>query len=62
MCASYAHYRTGPLLDSLTEWLRAKGVNDRKPLHPLREEFGSIVADKMGIYAASRAFRMQTCR
>lgn len=53
----YAHYRTGPLLDSLTAWLRAKGVDDRKPLHTLRKEFGSIVADKMGIYAASRALR-----
>lgn len=54
---SYAHYRTGPVLDSFTAWLRAKGVNERKPLHTLRKEFGSIVADKMGIYSASRALR-----
>ena len=37
--------------------LRAKGVDDRKPLHTLRKEYGSIVADKLGIYAASRALR-----
>ena len=55
--ASYSHYRTGRLLDSLMAWLRAKGVDDRKPLHTLRKEFGSIVADKLGIYAASRALR-----
>lgn len=57
MSATYSHYRTDALLTSLMAWLRAKGVDDRKPLHTLRKEYGSIVADKLGIYAASRALR-----
>lgn len=57
MGTGYAHYRTAQLLESLTAWLRSKGLDDRKPLHTLRKEFGSIVADKLGIYAASRALR-----
>jgi hypothetical protein len=32
-------------------------VDDLKPLHTMRKEFGSIVTEKMGIYAASRALR-----
>jgi hypothetical protein len=41
----------------LTAWLRGKGVKANKPIHELRKEFGSLVNEKFGIYAASRALR-----
>jgi integrase len=55
--ATYDHYRTAPHLNALVCWLRAQGVDDVKPLHTLRKEYGCIVTEKMGIYAASRALR-----
>lgn len=54
---SYAHYRTGRVMQALADWLRAHGVDERKYLHTLRKEFGSLVAQEHGIYAASRALR-----
>ena len=36
----------------LIAWLRAKGVDGEKPLHTLRKEFGSLIAQQFGIYAA----------
>ncbi len=50
---------------SVTLWLRSQGVNDQKPIHALRKEFGSLVATKHGIFPASRlpgAFRHQSYR
>jgi len=38
-------------------WLRSKGIKANKPIHELRKEFGSLVNQKHGIYAASRALR-----
>ena len=38
------------------DWLREKGLKT-KPLHTFRKEFGSLVCDRHGIYAASRALR-----
>jgi integrase len=38
----------------LTNWLKSKGIL-KKPLHTLRKEFGSVVCDRHGIYAASLA-------
>lgn len=43
--------------ESLYTWLRAKGVNDSKPLHTLRKEFGSLICQSAGVYAASRLLR-----
>lgn len=57
MARSYQHYRTGRITNKLAEWLKGKGVEDRKYLHTLRKEFGSLVAQEHGIYAASRALR-----
>lgn len=57
MGKSYAHYRTSRVLQTLSDWLREHGVQDRKFLHTLRKEFGSIVAQQHGIYMASRALR-----
>lgn len=42
-----------PLLD----WLRAHGLDEDKPLHTLRKEFGSFVAEHADIYAAQRQLR-----
>jgi integrase len=48
----YAHYRCALTFDKLIAWLRSKGVTGEKPLHALRKEFGSLIAQKFGIYAA----------
>ena len=48
----YAHYRCALTFDKLIAWLRGKGVGGEKPLHALRKEFGSLIAQKFGIYAA----------
>jgi len=42
---------------TLYAWLKAEGVEARKPLHELRKEFGSLICRQGGIYAASRALR-----
>jgi integrase len=52
MSKPYDHYRCQAVLDSLLDWLRSKGVTSAKPLHTLRKEFGSLIAQKFGIYAA----------
>jgi len=51
------HYRADVVFDRLTAWLRAHGVNARKPLHELRKELGALVTAEHGIYAASRVLR-----
>ena len=55
--ATYSTYRCKKTFDGLTAWLRGKGVDAQKPLHELRKEFGSVIANEHGIYAASRALR-----
>lgn len=55
--ATYNHYRAQKDFDKLLKWSRSKGISGPKPLHTLRKEFGSIMNDKHGIYAASRALR-----
>ena len=51
------YYRCDPVFDSLTAWLRAKGVKANKPLHELRKEIGALIATQDGIYAASAFLR-----
>ncbi len=51
------YYRAEPTFERLYAWLRAKGVVDRKPLHVLRKEFGSMLNARFGLYAASAALR-----
>ncbi len=53
----YHHYRCQKDFEGLTEWLRSKGIKAKSPIHALRKEFGSLICDKGGIYAASRALR-----
>ena len=55
--ATFNHYRATKEFESLNVWLRSKGVVGRAPLHVLRKEFGSLMTEKFGIYAASRALR-----
>jgi integrase len=55
--ATYSHYRCKRVFERLNKWLREKGVNGVRPLHTLRKEFGSLVCEQFGIYAASRALR-----
>jgi len=42
---------------ALNEWLKDRGVTAQKPVHELRKEFGSLVCQNGGLYAASRALR-----
>ena len=55
--ATFNHYRATKEFEELNVWLRSKGVTGRAPLHILRKEFGSLMTEKFGIYAASRALR-----
>jgi integrase len=53
----WQYYRCDSIFDSLTAWLREKGVRTQRPLHTLRKEFGSLVRQAHGIHAASKALR-----
>jgi integrase len=55
--AGYSHYRCEKIFQRLIQWLREKGVQGRNPIHVLRKEFGSEVARKFGIFAASSLLR-----
>jgi len=50
-------YRCDGHFKAMLEWLRAKSVTARNPLHTLRKEFGSLINQKFGIFAASAALR-----
>lgn len=50
-------YRANSHFQHLTDWLRSKGVEGNKPLHTLRKEFGSLVNQRHGLFAASQALR-----
>jgi integrase len=51
------HYRCDCTFKRLLAWLRIHGITARNPLHTLRKEFGSLINQKFGIYAASAALR-----
>jgi integrase len=55
--ASYHYYRADHVFDSLVGWLRLKGIHGDKPFHILRKLFGSLIAERHGIFAASAALR-----
>jgi integrase len=50
-------YRCDGHFKALLEWLRLHGVATRNPLHTLRKEFGSLINQQFGIFAASAALR-----
>jgi integrase len=53
----YAYYRAQEHFEGLINWLRRQGLRSPKPLHELRKAFGSLINEKAGIHAASRALR-----
>lgn len=59
---SRANYRAEREFKLLYAWLESKGVSARKKLHELRKECGSVIANSMGIFAASRALRHSDIR
>lgn len=50
-------YRCEPHINALKTWLRSQGVTAQKPIHEMRKEIGSIIANTEGIFAASRYLR-----
>lgn len=54
---AYDHYRASLELDGLIAWLRNHGVDTDNPLHTLRKEFGRLMTEAHGIYAASKMLR-----
>lgn len=55
---TFHHYRCNRLFEKLVRWLRdSAGVKARNPIHTLRKEFGSFIARRFGIFAASEALR-----
>jgi len=55
--AKYPHVRAEPVFTALCQWLRSKGVEGLRPIHTMRKEFGSLICQQAGLYAASRALR-----
>lgn len=55
-------YRCDWHFNELYKWLRGKGVTSGHPLHELRKEVGSILANEMGIFEASRYLRHSDIR
>ena len=54
---TYRHYRAAENFSELCDWLRSKGVEALSPIHTLRKEFGRLLTEGFGIYAASTALR-----
>lgn len=50
--ATYDYYRADSTWRTLTAWLKSKGVRERKAIHMLRKESGSLMASRFGIEAA----------
>jgi hypothetical protein len=57
IAVTYAHYRCDSHFNALIKWLRQKGITSRNALHALRKEYGSLICQQSGIYAASTALR-----
>jgi integrase len=55
--ARYFHYRCQHVFKMLIQWLRMHGISTPKPLHDLRKEYGTQLANAHGIHAASKALR-----
>ncbi len=54
---SRTNYRAQREFLALGAWLESQGVSARKKLHELRKECGAVIANSLGIFAASRALR-----
>lgn len=53
----FVFYRAAKVFDRLSAWLRQQGLTGRTPLHDLRREFGSFIAQHADIFTASRQLR-----
>lgn len=49
---TYDYYRCDCTWRDLNDWLRSKGVKQKKAIHSLRKESGSLIASAYGIEAA----------
>jgi integrase len=56
------YYRCWQTLEEVTKWLRAHGVEGKKPMHTLRKEFGSLVNAATDIHTASNQLRHSTIK
>ena len=54
---SWTNHRAQREFLELGAWLEGKGVSARKKLHELCKERGAVIANNLGIFAASRALR-----
>jgi integrase len=54
---TYTYYRAEPHFKELLKWLRENGVDSEKPIHTLRKEFGRLITEQHGIFAASKLLR-----
>lgn len=54
---AYSRYRAKRAFNALIKWLKDQGIRSPKALHFLRKEFGSIINEQYGLFAASRALR-----
>jgi integrase len=52
--SDHYQYRCGRAHEKLIKWLRWLGVDDPKPSHRLRKEFGSHVATTMSLFYAQK--------
>lgn len=55
--AAHPHYRANGHFKKLTTWLRGKDIDTPSPIHTLRKEYGRLITENYGIYAASKALR-----
>jgi len=55
--STYQYYRANEHFAGACTWLRGKGIKKGNPLHTLRKEYGRLIVEGYGIYAASRALR-----
>lgn len=56
------YYRCNLVFKKLGDWLKTKGGDNKRPLHELRKEAGSLVAAEYGIFEASRFLRHSDIR
>jgi integrase len=59
---NWHHYRCACGFRRLNGWLRSKGVDTPNPIHTLRKEFGTLICQKFGIFAAAEALRHSDIR
>jgi integrase len=54
---TWNRYRCEATFDYVNLWLRRHGVDSEKPLHTLRKESGSLVAQQHGLFPAAQHLR-----